>query len=283
MWISEEARTRAADKIDSMKLNILEPEGGYLDYSTLSLLTGEERGTLVDNYLRIKAWRNDMDNAMIGTPGLSRLTWDAMAPTTVNAFYDPTSNSINIMPGFLTGGKYADDMPDAELIGSIGTVIGHEICHGFDFFGSQFDAAAAPNPLFTEADEAAFLARVQKAVDYFNTLEVLPGVYENGELLKVEAAADLVGVQLALAYAKTLGCEDLEPLFGSFARMYAMTSDQTTAMVVMMIDTHPAQYLRVNVNSQMTEEFYETYGVKEGDNMYVPPESRLRIWGADAD
>ena len=281
-WISEDARTRALSKIDSMKLNILEPEGGYRDYSTLSLMKNGEGGTLLGNYLRIKAWRNETDNALIGTPGLSRLTWDVMSPTMVNAFYDPASNSINILPGFMTGGKYADDVSDLELLGRIGTVIGHEICHGFDFLGSQFDAAAAPNSLFTEADETAFLARVQKVVDYFNTLEVMSGVYENGDLLKAEAAADLVGVRLALSYAKKLGYQDLEPFFGSFARLYAQTSDPILAMTTLMIDTHPAQYLRVNVNAQMMDEFYETYGVKEGDNMYVAPESRIRIWGADA-
>lgn len=281
-WISEDARTRAIAKIDSMKLNILEPEGGYRDYSTLSLLTGEEGGTLLGNYLRIKAWRNETDNALIGTPGLARMVWDAMSPTMTNAFYDPASNSINILPGYLTGGKYTDDKPEIELLAVVGTVIGHEICHGFDFFGSQYDAATAPNPLFTEADETAFLALVQKVVDYYNTLEVLPGVYENGDMLKAEAAADLVGVQLALAYARILGYQDLEPFFGAFARIYAQTSDQNTAMVMMAIDTHPAQYIRVNVNSQMMEEFYETYAVEEGSNMYIAPEARLRIWGADA-
>lgn len=281
-WISEDARTRAIAKIDSMKLNILEPEGGYRDYSTLSLLTGEEGGTLLGNYLRIKAWRNETDNALIGTPGLARMVWDAMAPTMTNAFYDPASNSINILPGYLTGGKYTDDKPEIELLAVVGTVIGHEICHGFDFFGSQYDAAAAPNPLFTEADEAAFLALVQKVVDYYSTLEVLPGVYENGDMLKAEAAADLIGVQLALSYARTLGYQDMEPFFGAFARIYAQTSDQNTAMVMIMIDTHPAQYIRVNVNSQMMDEFYETYAVEEGANMYIAPEARLRIWGADA-
>lgn len=281
-WISEDARTRAIAKIDSMKLNILEPEGGYRDYSTLSLLTGEEGGTLLGNYLRIKAWRNETDNALIGTPGLARMVWDAMAPTMTNAFYDPASNSINILPGYLTGGKYTDDKPEIELLAVVGTVIGHEICHGFDFFGSQYDAAAAPNPLFTEADETAFLALVQKVVDYYSTLEVLPGVYEDGNMLKAEAAADLIGVQLALSYARTLGYQDMEPFFGAFARIYAQTSDQNTAMVMMMIDTHPAQYIRVNVNSQMMDEFYETYAVEEGANMYIAPEARLRIWGAEA-
>lgn len=280
-WISEDARARALDKIGTMKLNILEPEGGYRDYSSLSLLTGEEGGTLLGNYFRIKAWMNETDNALIGTPGLSRLTWDVMAPTMVNAFYDPASNSINILPGYLTGGKYTDDVSEIELLGSVGTVIGHEICHGFDFFGSQFDASASPNPLFTEADETAFLARVQKVVDYYNTIEVLPGIHENGEMLKAEAAADLVGFRVALSYAKSLGYQDLEPFFGSFARVYAQTSDQMTAMVIMMIDTHPAQYVRVNVNAQMMDEFYDTFAVKEGDNMYVAPEDRLRIWGAE--
>jgi len=281
-WISEEARGRATAKIESMKLNILEPEGGYRDYSTLSLLKSEEGGTLLGNYLRIKAWQNETDNAMIGTPGLSRLTWDLMSPVMANAFYDPASNSINILPGYVTGEKYTDDMPEIELLGSVGTAIGHEICHGFDFFGSQYDASASPNPLYAESDQTAFLALVQKVVDYFNTLEVLPGVYEDGEMLKAEAAADLVGVQVALSYARSLGYQDLEPLFRSFARLYAQTSDQATAMVVMKMDTHPAQYLRVNVNAQMMDEFYETYAVKEGSNMYVAPESRLRIWGAQA-
>lgn len=280
-WVSEEARARAIEKTESMKLNILEPEGGYLDYSDLSLRTSEEGGTLLDNYFRIKAWRNEADNARIGTPGLSRLTWDLTSPVKCNAYYDPASNSINILPGYLSGGKYADDMSDLDLLGSIGTTIGHEISHGFDFIGSQFDASGAPALLFTKEDEAAFLARVKKLTDYFSTIEILPDVYENGDLLKVEAAADLIGLRLALSHAKRLGYLDLEPFFGSYARLYAMTSDMMSATTLAVIDTHPAQYLRVNVNAQMMDEFHETYGVKEGNNMYVAPESRLRIWGAD--
>ena len=280
-WISEDARARALAKTQSMKLNILEPEGGYQDFSTLSLLKTEEGGTLLTNYLRIKAWWNEQDNALLGTPGLSRLTWVAMSPVMTNAFYDPASNSINILPGYLTGGKYTDDISEIKLIGAVGTAIGHEISHGFDFYGSQFDADAAPNPLYTEADETAFLALVQKVVDYYSTIEVLPGLYEDGNMLKAEAVADLVGMKVALTYARSLGYTDLEPVFRADAEFYAQTSDQNTAMVLMKIDTHPAQYLRVNVNAQMMDEFYETFDVKESNNMYIAPESRLRIWGPD--
>ena len=169
-----------------------------------------------------------------------------------------------------------------NMLGSIGSVIGHEICHAFDFAGSQMNAASAPVPLFSETDETAFLSLVQKVADYYSTIEVLPGAYENGDLLKLEAVADLAGLQITLNCAKSLGYQDLEPLFRSFAGLYAHTTDQNTARMVLMIDSHPAQYLRVNVNAQMSDEFYDVFAVKEGDNMYVAPEARLRIWGAGA-
>ncbi len=278
-WFEEETRTKMLEKLDNMTLNILYPESGYFDYSGLKLKTSEEGGTLISNYLAIKDYRNEQDNALIGTPATADMAWRKIAPTEINCFYAPQDNSINIYPGFINSATYSDDMSDVELLSTIGSVIAHEISHGFDYAGSQYDAYGLSNPLFVGDDADDFVERSNKLADYYSTISYDDeGNKVNGVDKLTEAAADLSGVQVVLEYAEDIDGIDYKTLFENYAFMWA-TSYPPVLSATLISDTHPLAYLRGNVNVQMFDEFYETFDVKEGDGMYLAPEDRVLIWG----
>ena len=200
-WMGEESQKRVIEKLDNMTLNVLEPVCGYLDYSELELTPTEEGGTLLSNYLKLKQYRYDCESKMVNQPAVAAAPWFGVSPTMNNAFYDPASNSINIFPGFVTSLIYADEMTDADLLAGAGWTIGHEISHGFDYTGSQADAYGQPNPVFADADVDSFVLKSSTLASYYNTIEVMPGVMANGQLLVGEAAADLCGMQACLELA----------------------------------------------------------------------------------
>lgn len=279
-WLSDGSKEKMCLKLDKMRKNILVPDGGYVDFSDLSLTPTEDGGTLLGNYLTIKAYMNDKINARIGQDSLARMSWEHFTPATVNCFYDPDSNSINILPGFTAAGMYRDDMTKEELLGGIGWVISHEISHGFDFCGSQYDANGTGNSIFAEEDMDKYLEKVEQLVAYYDTIEPLPGVPVKGNAVKVEAAADLIGLQLVMGAAEENEGTDYEALFQQTAEIYC-TVFPSPDFITFLIggDSHPLNYLRTNVNVQMFDELYDTYGIEDGDGMYLPEESRVRFWG----
>ena len=277
-WISEATRAAALEKVDNMQLNILSPKNGYLDYSGLELKTTEEGGTLLENYLAIRAYRNELENRMIGQPATPDLFWRISSPSMVNCFYDPASNSINILPNFVNPVNWFDGISEMQILGGIGTVIGHELGHGFDFMGSQLNGYGEPEPILPENDVEDFLARVDRIVEYFNGITVLPGIPTDGNRMRVENGADLTGMRVALSLAVSRD-GDLKEFFSMYAKQYEEVLSIMMAPMMLTMDTHAPNYLRVNVICQMMPEYAETYGVVEGDGMYVKPEDRLVVWG----
>ena len=278
-WISGETRDDAIEKLDHIRMNILGPEDGYIDYSGLQLKTTAEGGTLLGNYLAIRAYRNELENRMIGQPPIADLFWRVSTPSAANCFYDPSTNSINILPGFINPTDWWDGITEMQILGGIGTVIGHELGHAFDFAGSQLNAYGENTAILHEDDLQDFLSRVDRIVEYYNSIHVLDGVHADGNKLKMENAADLAGMRTALSLAASKENADLEAFFRMNAGMYLQTVDYYSFMFMLVQDTHAPAYLRVNVVCQMMPEFAETFGVKEGDGMYVKPEDRLVIWG----
>ena len=278
-WISEETRADAIEKIGSMQLNILGPKDGYMDFSGLQLKSSEEGGTLLGNYLAVKAYRNELDNRLIGQPATADLFWRVSSPSMINCFYDPASNSINILPNFISPLTWWDGITEMEILGGIGTVIGHELGHGFDYTGSQVNGYAVPEPVLHGNDSQEFVARVNAVVDYFNGITILPGFPTDGNRLKVENGADLAGMRAALSLAASREDADLAGFFAMYAKMYVQVVNISFYPAMLMEDTHAPNHLRVNVFSQMMPEYAETFGVTEGDGMYVAPENRLVVWG----
>ena len=200
--MGEESRQRVIEKLDHMTLNVLEPAGGYYDFSGIELTPTDQGGTLLGNYLKLKQYRLDQESKMVGQPAVAACPWFFVRPTEMNAFYDPTSNSINIYPGYVTSLIYTEDMSDLDLLAGAGFTIGHEISHGFDYQGAQFDAYGTPNPVFTDADVDSFVLKCSTLALYYNGIEIAPGTMVNGQYVVTEASADLCGMQAILELAK---------------------------------------------------------------------------------
>lgn len=277
-WLSAESRVKALEKLDHMRPNVLEPDGGYFDFSGLKLTPTSEGGSLLDSYLVIKAYLNEAENAYIGKPTKADLPWKVINPLTTNCFYDPFSNSVNLLPGFVFSWTCPGNASEAQVLGGLGTVIGHEISHAFDYAGSQCDAYGLGNPILTETDREVFLEKVKAVEDYYNGITILPGISCRGTVLRVENTADLAGLKAAAALAKAKGL-DMKAFFHEYARIYAMAVPQSVQELLYSIDTHAPAYLRVNVNVQMADEFLEAFNIQEGDGMYIKPEDRLMTWG----
>ena len=280
-WVGDESKANLLEKLDHMTLNILEPEGGYFDYSDIKLKTTEDGGTLMSNYLTLKQYRIDRESEEVGQPARAVASWFSIGPTVMNAFYDSSNNSINLNPGYMSSLIYNADMSDTDLLASLGFTIAHEISHGFDFLGSQCNAYGEASPIFTDEDVEAFTQRTTKLVDYFSAIEPLPGVTCDGQNLIAEAGADLSGMQAAMLLAKKTDGFDYDQFCTKFGNTWAQVADQNT-FVTLLADTHPLNNLRMNVCSQMCDEMYDALGVKEGDGMYLPPEQRINIWGEKA-
>ena len=276
-WLSAESREKALEKLDNMRLNVLDPDGGYYDFSGLKLTPSSEGGSLFTNYLVLKAYLNEQENSCIGKPAKADLAWKVCNPTIANCFYDPFSNTVNLLPGFMFSYNCPKDATEEQMLGGLGTVIAHELSHAFDYAGSQCDAYGRGIAFLTEADQEIFLGKVKAVEDYYNAIIVMPGVNCQGTLLRVENTADLAGLKAAAMLAKTKGL-DLQAFFRENARIYATAVPEST-ITALLNDTHALSYLRVNVNLQMVDEFYEAFDVKEGDGMYVKPEERLKTWG----
>jgi putative endopeptidase len=172
-------------------------------------------------------------------------------------------------------------MSDTDLLATIGFTIAHEISHGFDFIGTQFNAYGEANPVFTEADVEAFSQRTTRLADYYSTMEPMPGVNCDGRQLVTEAAADLSGMQATLLLAKKTEGFDYDRFCSTFGTAWAEARNQEM-FLASLADMHPLFNLRMNVCSQMCDEMYDALGVQEGDGMYLAPEQRVLIWGEKA-
>ncbi|MBR3157511.1 MAG: hypothetical protein IKF14_00255 [Atopobiaceae bacterium] len=280
-WLSEESRAKVIEKLDNLAINILEPSAGWFDYSSLELKSTEEGGTLLSNYLLCKQYRYDREAELIGQPAIRCAAWYYVNPSTPNAFYDAEGNSINLIPGFVNSMNYSDEMSDSAVLGAIGWTLGHELSHGYDFLGAQSDAYGMGTPVFSDADQQAFLGKCAEIADYFSTIELESGEMYDGQHVVAEAAADLCGMQVMLDLMGKMDSPDYEGFYAKGAELYAETVPPLV-YPQLKTDGHPLHYLRVNVNAQMFEPFYETYGVTEGDGMYLAPDKRITIWGKNA-
>ncbi|MBQ7614784.1 MAG: hypothetical protein IJU77_07030 [Butyrivibrio sp.] len=205
-----------------MRLCILSPEGGYLDFSDLNLIKSEDGGTLFSNYLILKKWVNE----------------------------------------------------------KMGCTIGHEISHGFDYIGSQIDAYGRFICIFDEKSLETYLEKVGRVEAYYDSIEVLPGIYCEGKSLNAEAVADLTGMELVMEVAKEDSSFDYKVFYENMADLYLQVLPSMVYLnLYLLIDSHPLSFLRVNVNAQMFDEFYDTYDVKEGDAMYLKKEERIHFFG----
>ena len=225
--------------------------------------------------MQIQKYKLEQDVEAFAGP-VNNKKWSAL-PQEVNCFYQPVENAIYIMGAFAQGGMYNSEMSDEELYAKLGMVIGHEISHAFDIRGSQYDRDGNQIDWWTAEDKKEFRRRNDKMIAYYETIHPWGGQDLDGLRLAGEACADLTGMQCILGIVAEKPGFDYDAFFRAYADMWC-TKLKPEFITLYLEDVHPLKYLRINVVVQQFEEFYETYGIREGDNMYLAPEDRIRIW-----
>lgn len=277
-WMSEETREKALDKLDHMGLHVLYPDK-MTDFSTLSF---EGCDSLIEIVGRLKAFRQQQMKAYVNQP-LDTQNWDLRTmPTSIpNAAYDVLSNSVNICAGFLCTKDVYDPEAGTEYnFGRMGTIIGHEISHGFDTTGYSFDRNGLREDWWTAEDREAFDIRSQNLIKYYNALSPLPNEAGScdGKRLSGEAIADMGGVKAALLAAAEIADFDYEEFFRNYAKLWFMQQDYHAEYLTLEQDEHPLAFLRVNVTLQQFEKFLEIFHIVPGDGMYPEDENRIAVW-----
>ena len=271
-WLSKETKDKAIEKLSAIDVKIGYPETWD---STLDdiLITPD---SIFDNLVAV-ALANDKKSKEELYQPVDKSKW--IIPTfEVNAFYDPSVNGIIFPAGVLQGEFYNVDRDREENLGAIGTIIAHEITHSFDNNGSKYDKDGNANDWWTPKDKAKFEEKCSKMIALFDGIEFAPGIFSNGTLTLSENIADTGGVKCALAVCKKNKDSDLKKFFESYAQAWRDISTRESIEYYSKVDVHSPSKLRVNRVLGSVEEFYSTYGIKEGDDMYVPEELRVTIW-----
>ncbi len=282
-WMSQPTRDRALRKLDSVTKKVGYPER-WKDYSKFEV----DRSSFLGNCLRGNRWVSDYYISKLGKP-VDRSEW-GMTPQTYNAYYNPSNNEI-VMPAaiFILPG-IADSLVDDALVYGYagGTTIGHEITHGFDDEGRQFDEKGNLESWWTPADEQEFNRRAAKIVTQFNEYIAVDTMHVNGSATQGENIADLGGMVLGWdAFQRTEQYKKGEKLGGltpaqryfigwSLGWMNALRPENLAMRV--KTDVHAPSFLRVTGPISNMVPFYEAYGVKPGDRMYRADDVRVRIW-----
>jgi putative endopeptidase len=195
----------------------------------------------------------------------------------VNAYYDPQQNQIVFPAAILQAPFYSLDQSDSANYGGIGAVIAHEISHAFDTNGASFDEHGSLNNWWTDEDYAAFKERTQKVIEQFDGLDSY-GAKVNGKLTVSENVADLGGLAAALAAAQREESFSAKEFFKNWATIWRMKARPELMKFFAAVDVHAPNKARTNVIVSNFSEFYETFDVQPGDNMYREPADRTMIW-----
>lgn len=274
-WMSQQTKDNAIKKLDTMKTYIAYPDDWSNYTSNCQLKGSSEGGILSENIkqLYIDSKVNQLNKLNESYDANQWIT----SPLTINAYYMPTANSITIPVGILRDAIYDANKNDAANYGTIGVIIGHEISHAFDATGSLYDENGNSSNWWTDSDRAKYQAIQKKLENYYNTFEVLPGVFQNGLTTLSENIADLAGANCTIKLVEnTPSARDT--YFRSYANLWASKMTDKTVNYYVNYDNHSLKKVRVNAIVSLMDEFYETYNIKSTDAMYVAPEDRIKIW-----
>ncbi|WP_323793138.1 M13 family metallopeptidase [Nocardioides sp.] len=276
-WMTEETKERAYEKLATFRPKIGYPEK-FRDYSDL-VVTADD---LVANVHAASAFATDRELAKIGAP-VDRDEW-FMLPQTVNAYYNPGTNEICFPAGILQKPFFSPDADPAENYGGIGAVIGHEVGHGFDDQGAQYDGQGNLNDWWTADDKAAFEVKSKALVAQYDDFSprALPDEKVNGSLTVGENMGDLGGLTIGhKAYViSTDGAatiEDRRKVFLNWAYVWRTKRRKEQEQQYLTIDPHSPPEFRANIVRNL-DEFHEVFETAEGDGLWLDPSERVRIW-----
>jgi putative endopeptidase len=280
-WMSPQTKVEAHAKLAKYGIKIGYPDK-WRDYSALDVKAGDALG----NAVRAAQFDYHRQAVRNGKP-VDRTEWD-MTPQTVNAYYEPTRNEIVFPAAILQPPFFDMKADDAANYGAIGAVIGHEISHGFDDQGSQFDGDGKLRNWWTPEDRKAFEAITSKLDAQYTAYEPLPGTHLNGKLTMGENIADLSGLQIAYkAWKMSLGGKPSPTIDGltgeqrfyyGFSQVWRSKVREARTLQLVVIDPHSPAQFRADGASINSDGFHDAFGTKPGDGMYKPSGERIRIW-----
>lgn len=283
-WMQDSTKQKSYEKLDAFIVKIGYPDK-WRDYSGLTI---DKSKSYYQNVEEASKFEVAYENSKIGKP-VDKTEW-GMNPQTVNAYYNPTTNEICFPAGILQPPFFNAKADDAVNYGAIGVVIGHEMSHGFDDQGRNYDKKGNLVNWWSEEDDKNFQERTQILVDWFNGIEVIKGTFANGKFTLGENIADNGGVNISFtAMQKAIkeglvngdemdGYTTAERFFIAYAQVWAGNIRDEEIIRLTKEDVHSLGRWRVNATLPHINAFAETYRLKEGDKMYLAPDKRALIW-----
>ncbi len=274
-WMSEATKKNAIKKLDAMVIKIGYPDE-WTDYSALKVKSAKEGGSLAENLMSISEWSYKKSLETMNDP-VNRKEF-IISPQTVNACYNPTANDITFPAAILEAPFYDINQSEEANLGGIGMVIAHEISHSFDVNGALFDEKGNTADWWTKEDYAHFENKAKAFREFYSKIELYPGYHVDGDLTVSENIADITAISCMLDILRDMENSDYKAFFEAYARLWRSKSYKEFELQKLQLDSHSPDKVRVNAVVQQFEEFYKTYGVKEGDGMYVAPEDRISVY-----
>lgn len=282
-WMTEETKKKAIEKLDKFTVKIAYPDE-WRDYSEMKV---KEGNSYAENMLAVMEWQQKENLSEINEP-IDKKRW-GMPPQMVNAYFNPINNEIVFPAAILQPPFYNYTADEAVNYGGIGAVIGHEISHAFDDSGARFDADGNVNNWWTPEDLTEFEKRGKALADQYSAIEVLDSVFVNGPFTLGENIGDLGGVLGAYDGLQLFFEENGRPgdidgftaeqrFFMSWATVWRTLTRDDALRNQIMTDPHSPGQVRAIQPLKNIDAFYQAFDIKEGDNMYLPPEERVRIW-----
>lgn len=279
-WMSAETKAEAKDKLSNFIVKIGYPDK-WKDYSKIEI---SDSLSLYENLANVSEFFFlDMLQRKVNKP-VDKTEWH-MTPQTINAYYNPTTNEICFPAGILQPPFFDPEADDALNYGAIGGVIGHEMSHGFDDQGCQFDKTGNQRNWWTEQDKKNFDKRAEVLVSHFNGIEVVNGKCVNGKQCLGENIGDNGGINIALRALRNTGNKAVidgftadQRFFFGWARVWAGNDRPQYQEMLLTQDVHSPAVARVNGAFPMIDDWYTAFNVKKGDKLFVPKNKRARIW-----
>ena len=282
-WMSDSTKANAHKKLDKFYVKIGYPNK-WTDYSRLTI---DPRKSFYDNVMAVRKFNHDKEIAEKAGKPVDRDEW-GMTPQTVNAYYNPTTNEICFPAGILQYPFFDPKADEAFNYGAIGVVIGHEMTHGFDDQGRQYDDEGNMRDWWTPADAKGFDQRADLYANFFDKIEVLPGLHANGRFTLGENLADHGGLQVAYHAFKNAtakkplknkdGFTPDQRFFLAYAGVWAGNITNQEIRNRVKRDSHSLGKWRVDGALPHIDAFYKAWNVKPGDKLYLPEAERLQLW-----
>lgn len=282
-WMGDATKAQAKDKLSNFIVKI-----GYPDkWKNNDGLQVNDSLSLYENLCNISRWATDDYIAKRVNKKVDKTLWQ-MTPQTINAYYDPSTNEICFPAAILQPPFFDPNADDAVNYGAIGGVIGHEMSHGFDDQGSQFDKYGNQRNWWTAQDKKNFDARTKVLADWFSSFDVLPGIKVNGKQTLGENIGDNGGLNISFRALQNSmkehplavkdGFTPEQRFFLAWGRVWASNMTDEVVKYLLTVDVHSPNYARVNAALPMIDAWYKAFNVKKGDKMFVPKNKRAHVW-----